>query len=225
MATPKLAERGRIHKVLEKYGACVELVPLDPNFNSISVGLYFKDGVGTVWSFSSIPGVDGRIEQIRDQLVALGGLEAVPNTHNQVQFACGDGHARPLKFLMMTAVEKSPDLRHPEGEISIKDMKTDLVLTASGEEIDGRYVYTLDADGEAKNKAVRIMAAGRGFVRYADMEAVTQTQVAFQCGARHDALMRLIYRYARNLSGSADMLDAMATRGQMTTSTLGFSQN
>jgi len=37
--------------------------------------------------------------------------------------------------------------------------------------------------------------------------------------------MRLIYRYARNLSGSADMLDAMAMRGQMTTSTLGFSQN
>ena len=64
-------------EVLDKYGHCLELVPMDPNFENISVGLYVKDGVCTIWTFSRKPGVEARIEQIRDQLVALGGMEAI----------------------------------------------------------------------------------------------------------------------------------------------------
>ena len=224
MATPKLSERGRIHGVLEKYGRCVELVPLDPNFHDISVGLFTKDGIGTVWTFARVPGVEQRIEKIRDQLVALGGLAPAEGTHNQVRFDCGQLHSRPLKFLMMQAVEKSPDLRHREGEISVKDLRSDLVLKVAGDDVAGRCVYTVDADGEAKNKTARIAAVAGGFVRYGEMEKVEPSKVAFDCGNRHDELMRLLISYARNVSGVQDMLDASAMRGQMTTSTLGFSR-
>ena len=224
MATPKLSERGRIYGVLEKYGRCVELVPLDPNFHDISVGLYVKDGIGTVWTFSRRPGVEARIEKIRDQLVSLGGLEPIEGTHDQARAACGQIHNRPLKFLMMRAVEKSPDLTHPEGEISVKDLRSDLILKAAAEKVDGRVVYTVDADGEAKNKTARIVATTGGFVRYGEMEKVDANKVAFSCGFRHDGLMWLLISHARNVSGAQDMLDEAALRGQMTTSTLGFSR-
>ena len=65
-------------EVLEKYGHCVELVPLDSRFENISVALHERDGIYTVWSFSHKPGVDGRLRQIRDQLVALGTHAATP---------------------------------------------------------------------------------------------------------------------------------------------------
>ena len=224
MATPKLAERGRIHGVLETYGQCIELVPLDPNFHDISVGLYFKDGVGTVWTFARRSGVEGRIEKIRDQLVALGGLVPLEGAHNQVTFSCGELHRRPLTVLMLQAVGKSPDLKLGDGDITIKDLKSDLVLRVDGEEADGRWVYTVGADGEGRTKPMRIVAVAGGFVRYGEMEKVDKDKVTFTCGQRHDELMRLLISYARNVSGAQDMLDAAAIRGQMTTNTLGFAQ-
>ena len=107
-------------EVLERYGHCLELVPMDPNFENISVGLYVKDGVCTIWTFSRKAGVEQRIEQIRDQLVSLGGMEAVEGTTNQVRFACGELHERPIRFLMSQAVGKAPDFAPPQGEMSIK---------------------------------------------------------------------------------------------------------
>ena len=100
--------RPRIMEVIERYGKCLELVPIDPHFHDISVALYEKDGTATVWTFSRREGVEGRIRQIRDQIAALGYMEPVDGTYNQLRPPCGVIHYRPLKFLMMQAVEKDP---------------------------------------------------------------------------------------------------------------------
>ena len=42
--------RLRPREVIEKYGQCLELVPLDRYFHDISVGLYVQDGVCTIWT-------------------------------------------------------------------------------------------------------------------------------------------------------------------------------
>ena len=63
-------------EAIERYGKCLELVPIDPHFHDISVGLYSKEGVATVWTFSRREGVEGRIEQVRDQLAKLGDMDA-----------------------------------------------------------------------------------------------------------------------------------------------------
>lgn len=224
MTEATVAERGRIQKVIEKYGQCIELVPLDPHFDDISVGLYFKDGVGTIWTFAQNPGVKNRLERIRNQLAVLGGLVPVNDTYNQISFSCGELHRRPLRFLIMQAVEKSPDLKPRDGDIAIKDLKSDLILRADPENIEGRWMYTINASGEAKTKPMRIIAVTGGFVRYGEMEKLDKNQVAFTCGQRHDELMRVVISYARNVSGVQDMLEASSRRGQMTTGTLGFSQ-
>ena len=64
----------KVAGVLQRYGKCLELIPADSQFHDISVGLYEKDGVFTVWSFSRKAGVENRLSQIRDQVAALGEL-------------------------------------------------------------------------------------------------------------------------------------------------------
>ena len=209
-------------EVLKKYGHCLELVPMDPNFENISVGLYVKDGVCTIWTFSRKAGVDARIEQIRDQLVALGGMDAVEGTTNQVRFGCGELHERPIRFLMSQAVGKAPDFAPPQGDMAIKDSRSPLTIKVAGADQDDAYVYAVSGEGDAPNPAVRLRMVVAGFLRYGEMNKVGDAEVAFPCGQRHDALMRLLMPYSRNISSVEGMMAAEALRGQMTTGTLGF---
>ena len=101
--------RPSVAKIIEEYGQCLELVPMDSHFHGISVGLYLKDGVCTLWSYTGKSGLEERITAIRDQFVALGGLTPVDGTHNQIKFLCGGLHLRALRFLLAQAVGKSPD--------------------------------------------------------------------------------------------------------------------
>lgn len=218
-----IARGGQVAAKLKEIGACMELVPADPNFGGVSVGLYIKDGILTVWSFSRAPGIERRLEEIRDGMVELGGLQAVEGTSNQFVFPCGAIHSRPVKFLLSQVVTKGRELSRPEGNLSIKDSKSALILTATGFESETGYRYRITGEGEVRNAALRIRMVVAGFVRYGEMVKVGDTEVAFACGQRHDGLVNLLMPFSRNISAVESMLEAEATRGQMTTSTLGFS--
>ena len=222
MTDTSTSTRTHAADILERYGSCIELVSMDPTFHDISVGLYEKDGVCTVWTFSQKEGTPGRIEQIRDKIVELGGLEPIDGTHNQLRFPCGYLHVRPLRFLMSQAVGKARDYAQPQGDMTIKDTKTKLILAVQGREGDGQYLYGVSATGEAPNVAARLRLVVAGFLRYGEMEKVSDTDVAFPCGHRHDEMLRVLLPYSRNVSGVESMMDAEALRGQMTTGTLGF---
>jgi hypothetical protein len=222
MAASKTTERLRVADVIERYGKCLELVPMDPHFHDVSVGLYVKDGTCTVWTFSQKHEAQDRMERIRDRLVVLGGMAPVEGTHSQVRFPCGYLHARPVKFLLAQAVGKARDYAQPAGDMSIKDTKTKLILSVAGREADGRWVYQVSGEGEAPNVPLRLRMVVAGFVRYGEMEKVSDTEVVFPCDQRHDELLRLVLPYARNVSAVESMMEAEALRGQMTTGTLGF---
>ena len=217
-----IARRGRVAQKIAEIGSCLELVPMDPHFGGVSVGLYVKDGVCTVWSFSRAEGVGERLRAIRDQMVRLGGVEPVDGSGNQLVFPCGMIHERPVKFLLTQAVTKSPDFAHPGGPMTIKDSKSALMLTVKGVQKEDRCAYHVSGEGEMRNPALRLRMVVAGFVRYGEMEKVGDTEVAFHCGQSHDELVRLLQPYSRNISAVESMLEAEATRGQMTTSTLGF---
>ena len=223
MANVKAAERLRVVDVLQRYGRCVELVRMDPNFHEISVGLYVKDGTATVWTYSQKPGVGERLTKIRDQLVALGGMEPVEGTDNQAKYPCGQMHGRPTKFLMMQAVEKDPEYSQPEGKFPSKDFRSSLRLGLDASEVDGRWAYRVIAQGDDPKADARLRAVTAGFVRYGEMDKVGEDLVGFPCGHRHEQLARLVLPYARNVSQVEDMLAAQALRGQITTQTVGFS--
>jgi hypothetical protein len=120
-------------------------------------------------------------------------------------------------------VGKSPDFS-PEGDgLSIRDTKTKLTLSVAGQESAGRCIYEVSATGEAPSIPARLRLVVAGFVRYGEMEKAGEAEVAFPCGQRHDLLMGILMPYSRNISAVENMMEADAMRGQMTTSTLGFS--
>ena len=121
-------------------------------------------------------------------------------------------------------MEKSPYTPAPTGRIQVKDLKSEMILFATPREVDGRWLYTVHGEGDAKRPALRVRATIAGLERYGEMERVGETEVAFPCGTRYDGLVRVLLPYARNVTGTEDMLEAFDTRGQMTTGTLGFSQ-
>ena len=227
MATAQ--ERLRPAEVIERYGQCLELVPLDRRFHDISVGLYVKDGICTIWTYSRREGVEERIREIRDQMIALGGMEAVEGANNQVRFPCGELHQRTLRFVMSQAVGKAPDYAPPQGDLTIQDSKSALTICVrlsaeSQGRADDSAVYDVSLEGEARNAGMRLRMVLAGFTRYGEMQQVGESGVAFACGMPHDALMRVLLPYSRNISSVETMMAAEALRGQMTTGTLGFSQ-
>ena len=222
MAQSAIVRGGRVSEKLKEIGTCLELVPMDPHFKSISVGLYYKDGVCTIWSFSRAAGIEERLRQIRDQMVRLGGVRPMEGSSNQFVFPCGVVHMRPVKFLLTQAVTKATDFAHPSGSMTIKDSKSNLMLTTTGASGDEGYQYHVSGEGDVKNPALRLRMVVAGFMRYGEMEKVGDTEVAFSCGWQHDELVRLLLSYSRNISAVESMLEAEAIRGQMTTSTLGF---
>jgi hypothetical protein len=213
----------RVADVIQRYGPCVELVPVDPRFHHISLGLYVKDGACTVWTFSQKPGARDRVEQVRDQLVAQGGLTPVEGTHNQVRFSCGYFHRRAVKFLLARAVGQKPGQSPAGGRLSMEDTRTGLILTVEGKQEKSGWVYQVSGEGEAPNIPMRLRMVAAGFMRYGGMEKVSDTEVTFPCGRRHDELVRLLLPYSRNVTAAESMMEAEARRGQMTTGTLGFS--
>lgn len=223
MTQNAIIERGTVREKLAELGDCLELVPMDPHFGGISVGLYYKDGMCAVWSFSRAEGTPARLREIRDQMARLGGVQPVEWTDNRFIFPCGILHMRPVKFLLTQAVTKARDFAHPEGPMSIKDSKSDLTLTLTGVETENCHAYEVSGEGESRNPSLRLRMVVAGFMRYGEMKKVGDTRVAFPCGWRHDELARLLLPYSRNISAVESMLEAEATRGQMTTGTLGFS--
>ena len=218
-------DRLRPAEVIERYGQCLELVPLDRRFHDISVGLYVKDGICTIWTFSQREGVEERIREIRDQMIALGGMEPVGETHNQVRFPCGGLHQRTLRFVMSQAVGKAPDYAPSQGALSIQDSKSTFTIRLESESgAEDRSIYNVWLEGEGRNAAMRLRLVLAGFARYGEMEQVGESGVAFACGMAHDAMMRVLLPYSRNISSVESMMAAEALRGQMTTGTLGFSQ-
>ena len=108
--------------------------------------------------------------------------------------------------------------------MSIKDSKSDLTIHVQSLDAPGKSAYNVSLEGEAKNAALRLRMVLAGFTRYGGMEQVGEAGVAFACGHAHDALMRVLLPYSRNISSVETMMAAEAMRGQMTTGTLGFSQ-
>lgn len=212
-----------VAEAIGKIGRCVELIPIDRQFENISVGLYLKDGVYTVWTFSQKDGTRERIEAIGERMVALGEMTPVPGGRSGLTFDCGDLHTKPVKFLLAQAVGKSAEFAPADEPLRIKDSKSDLWISAEGNQQQDRYVYRISGEGEAPNVAIRLRMVIAGLAKYGGMDKTGEPEVAFPCGRQHDKLLRLVLPYSRNISAVESMMEVEAERGQMTTSTVGFS--
>jgi hypothetical protein len=222
---PPLAQESRVAEQVKKLGSCIELVSLDPHFHDVSIGLFIKDGLLTISSYSTIDGIEDRIEQIRDRCVRLGDVVAVEGTTNQLRLTSDLYLDRALRFMFTAAVEKDPSAELPSGRITAPDTKTKLMFVVEGAEEDGKYVYTVSTEGEHERAEMRVRAAVGGFIRYSGCERVDKNKFAFADGKQYDNFARLILPLARNVSAVEAQLEQDEMAGQMNTQTLGFAQS
>ncbi len=202
----------------------MELVAADPHFKDITVGLFLKERILTIWTFSLAEGREERIETIRERLCRLADVDAVEGTYNQAEVMSSELYDRALKFAFTEAVERNNPI--PEGPISIRDTKSRLTFTVTPEDTgDEGWIYVVSAEGEFDRPEMRIRAVVGGYMRYGDCERLEWDRFRFKGGERLDRFARLLLSYARNVSAVDDMLAASELAGQMTTQTLGFSQS
>lgn len=222
---PSLARESRIANQVKKLGHCIELVSLDPHFNEVSVGLFAKESVLTISSYSVLNGIEDRIEQIRDRCAQLGDVEPVEGTTDQLRLISDLYLDRALRFMFIAAVEKDPFLELPAGRITTPDTKTKLTFVLEGAMEDGKYVYSVSAEGQAERAEMRVRAVVGGFIRYSDCERVDKNKFSFPDGKKYDNFARLILPLARNVSAVEAQMEQDEMTGQMNTQTLGFSQS
>lgn len=220
---PAILKRNVISARLGELGRCLELVAVDPHFKQITVGLYLKGDTLTIATWSSEDGTEQRIAAIRDRLCQLADIEPVPGTSHQATLVSKEFYDRALRFAFTEAVEKNNPI--PTGNISLKDTKSALTFTVTPEPSASGCIYIVTAAGEYARPEMRIRAVVGGYMRYGDCERVDWDRFRFRNGERLDRFARLLLPYARNVSAVEDQMSAADLSGQMTTQTLGFSQN
>ena len=213
----------KVSEVKKKFGKCLELVSMDPNFHDVSVGLFVKNDILTVWSYSRKDQINKRLNSIRDKMVEFGGLKNLDSDF-QMEIPQGALIERPLKFLFSQCVEMPPDKKPETGPITAKDNKTKLSFIVNGSTKDGKYIYTVSAEGEHEKPGLRIRAVVGGFIKYGECVRNDVDSFCFPDNKSHDEYVRVLLPYARNISAVEQMLEANDQAGQMTTQSLGFSQ-
>ena len=214
-------------EVIKKYGRCIELISMDPFFNDITIGLFFKEPNLTVFSYSRLDGTSERLNQIRDRIVDVSGAMPVENSPHQATFECGMKEgccSAPLRFALKEAVTKDRDLDLSKG-IVCKDLRSDMIIKVNYEENSNGNTYTVSGDDNAEKPIIRYRAIANGLIKYGGFERLDNFSFRLSCNQRNDKIVNLLLPLARNISATEESLAAEDAAGQMTTQSLGFSAN
>ena len=185
-------------------GRRIELVPMDPHFNDISIGLYRQNAnhgnntpVFLVHTYSHISGATDRIETVIAAMQVLGGM--LKNADGLLHFPCNHAHEAACRRVFLEACKLAPDTPAEPRPLNILDKKSKLTVTVDST---GKGVYRVTAEGEGRGVARRIFAIAGGLAKLGEMESVetdNRDTVAFACEQSHDALVGLLLTRAPNV--------------------------
>lgn len=193
-------------------GRRIELVPMDPHFHDISVGLYCQEKVDgpayLVHTYSGIDGIEGRMAFIINAMCVLGGMEKTADGF--LQFPCRQAHGLAIKRIFLEACKLSPgDVLEPR-PLHILDKKTGLDIHVTSQ---GDGIYQVTAEGEAKDKDRRISFIAGGLVKLIHLEDQSVDTVAFGCAYAHDEMVGLLLVRAPNVRAVIREQEQTASRG------------
>ena len=195
-------------------GRRIELVPLDPHFEDISIGLYRQqDDTGPVYqvyTYSRREGVEDRIAFVVKAMGVLGGME--PASGGRLRFPCGHEHHMGVKRVFLEACKLDPAGPAEPRPLEILDKKSGLQIQVLSE---GDGVYRVTAHGEGKDRERRISFIAGGLMKLAEIDEVSGTldQVVFPCGHVHDAMIGQLLIRAPNVRAVLREQEAALSRG------------
>ena len=188
-------------------GRRIELIPIDPHFHDITIGLYRQQIVDAttskdspaflVHTYSHISGADERIEGVKEAMQILGGM--LRTAGGLLYFPCKSGHEAACRRVFLEACKLTPNTLIEPRPLTILDKKSQLTITVDST---GKGIYRVTAEGEGRGAARRISAIAGGLMKLGEMESLAthhKDTVAFACAQPHDALIGLLLTRAPNV--------------------------
>ena len=185
-------------------GRRIELIPIDPHFNDITIGLYRQNAnhannapVFLVHTYSRISGAAERIETVRQAMQTLGGM--LKTADGLLYFPCNSAHEAACRRVFLEACKLASDTPAEPRPLNILDKKSKLTINVDST---GKGVYRVTTEGEGRGAARRVAAIAGGLAKLGEMENVetdNRDTVAFACAQSHDALVGLLLTRAPNV--------------------------
>ena len=188
-------------------GRRIELIPIDPHFHDITIGLYRQQitdpNLGKafpaflVHTYSQISGATERIGEVIQSMQILGGMLKTPE--DLLYFPCKDAHEAACRRVFLEACKLASNTQAEARPLNILDKKSQLTITVDSI---GSGIYRVTANGEGRGAARRISAIAGGLMKLGEMEAIetdNKDTIGFACGHSHDALIGLLLIRAPNV--------------------------
>ena len=202
-------------------GRRIELIPIDPHFHDITIGLYRQQiadpTTGTdfpaflVHTYSQMTGATERIAEVARTMQTLGGMLKTPE--GLLYFPCKDPHEAACRRVFLEACKFASNAHTEPRPLNILDKKSRLTITVDSI---GNGIYQVRANGEGRGAARRISAIAGGLMKLGEMESVETANndtVGFGCGHSHDALIGLLLTRAPNVRVALREEEMGAARG------------
>ena len=188
-------------------GRRIELIPIDPHFHDITIGLYQQQitdpNLGKafpaflVHTYSQISGATERIEEVIQSMQILGGM--LKTSEGLLYFPCKDAHEAACRRVFLEACKLASNTQTEARPLNILDRKSQLTITVDSI---GSGIYRVTANGEGRSAARRISAIAGGLMKLGEMEDIetdNKDTIGFACGHSHDALVGLLLIRAPNV--------------------------
>ena len=205
-------------------GRRIELIPIDPHFHDITIGLYRQRTIDAttgknfpaflVHTYSQVSGAVERIENVMQAMQTLGGMLRTPA--GLLYFACNNAHEAACRRVFLEACKLTPNTLIEPRPLNILDKKSQLTITVDSI---GKGAYRVTADGKGRGAARRISAIAGGLMKLGEMESSetdSKDTVAFACAQSHDALIGLLLMRAPNVRVVLREEEMGASRGVLT---------
>ena len=202
-------------------GRRIELIPIDPHFHDISIGLYRQQvadaTTGTdfpgflVHTYSQITGATERLQEVVQAMQTLGDMRTTAG--GLLYFPCKHAHEAACRRVFLEACKLASNTQTEPRPLNILDRKSRLTITVGSM---GNGTYQVSANGEGRGAARRISAIAGGLMKLGEMESVdtdNNDTIRFACGHSHDALVGLLLVRAPNVRVVLREAEMGATRG------------
>ncbi len=197
-------------------GRRIELVPMDPHFRDISIGLYRQDrGSGmelVVHSYSRRDGTGERLEFIAKAMTILGGMERLPGAGRRLHFPSGSDLPVAAKRVFLEACKLPLGTGVSPRPLTIFDKKSQSQVHVAGLG-GGLYEVRMETDSEKASKRAAAIAAGIAKLSGASLVEGHSRQVAFPGGQSADAVVGLLLVRALNVRAIVRQEETAASRG------------